>query len=266
MLLGQTVNAYRSDGPRLRRPARARATQVPGLRRLRFTTSHPSHVTERLGARAPRPARASARTCTCRSSRARTACSARCGAATRARSTWRRSRMLREHVPGLALSSDVIVGYPGETPPSSTPRSRSSRSVGFDGLFSFSYSPRPGTTAIRLADDVPEAEKKRRLTRAERAPAAVAAAPQRIARRARATRCSSRRSTAKAASPAARRTSGSCISTVGRRSPRPDGRRRDHRCRIQLAPGTTFATDSLTVVSAVPIFRASGGVEQWKSR
>jgi tRNA-2-methylthio-N6-dimethylallyladenosine synthase len=35
--------------------------------------------------------------------------------------------------------------------------------VGFDGLFSFSYSPRPGTTAIRLADDVPEAEKKRRL-------------------------------------------------------------------------------------------------------
>jgi tRNA-2-methylthio-N6-dimethylallyladenosine synthase len=36
--------------------------------------------------------------------------------------------------------------------------------VGFDGLFSFSYSPRPGTTAIRLADDVPEAEKKRRLT------------------------------------------------------------------------------------------------------
>ena len=71
--------------------------------------------------------------------------------------------MLREHVPSLALSSDVIVGYPGETAGEFDATLALVEQVAFDGLFSFSYSPRPGTTAIRLADDVPEAEKKRRL-------------------------------------------------------------------------------------------------------
>ena len=71
--------------------------------------------------------------------------------------------MLRDRVPGIALSSDVIVGYPGETEAEFDETLSLLEAVGFDGLFSFSYSPRPGTTAQRLVDDVPEAEKKRRL-------------------------------------------------------------------------------------------------------
>ena len=72
MLLGQTVNAYRSNGHDFA-DLLARVDAVPGLRRLRFTTSHPSHVTPRM-ADAFATCGACARTCTCRSSRARTAC------------------------------------------------------------------------------------------------------------------------------------------------------------------------------------------------
>ena len=58
---------------------------------------------------------------------------------------------------------DVIVGYPGETEAEFEETLRVLETVGFDGLFTFAYSPRPGTTALRLPDDVPEDEKKRRL-------------------------------------------------------------------------------------------------------
>jgi tRNA-2-methylthio-N6-dimethylallyladenosine synthase len=71
--------------------------------------------------------------------------------------------MLRDRLPDLALSTDVIVGYPGETEAEFDETLSLLETVGFDGLFSFAYSPRPGTTAVRLPDDVPEAEKKRRL-------------------------------------------------------------------------------------------------------
>jgi tRNA-2-methylthio-N6-dimethylallyladenosine synthase len=71
--------------------------------------------------------------------------------------------MLRRRVPDLALSSDVIVGYPGETEADFEATVSLVDEVGFDGLFVFTYSPRPGTTAHRLADDVPAEEKLRRL-------------------------------------------------------------------------------------------------------
>jgi tRNA-2-methylthio-N6-dimethylallyladenosine synthase len=71
--------------------------------------------------------------------------------------------MLRDRLPGLALSTDVIVGYPGETEAELDETLSLLETVGFDGLFAFAYSPRPGTTAVRLPDDVPEDEKKRRL-------------------------------------------------------------------------------------------------------
>jgi tRNA-2-methylthio-N6-dimethylallyladenosine synthase len=71
--------------------------------------------------------------------------------------------LLRDHVPHLALSTDVIVGYPGETDADFEDTLLVLETVGFDGLFAFSYSPRPGTTALRLPDNVPDAEKRRRL-------------------------------------------------------------------------------------------------------
>jgi tRNA-2-methylthio-N6-dimethylallyladenosine synthase len=66
-------------------------------------------------------------------------------------------------VPDLALSTDVIVGYPGETEQDFQATVDLVDEVGFDSLFVFMYSARPGTTALRLVDDVPEAEKLRRL-------------------------------------------------------------------------------------------------------
>jgi tRNA-2-methylthio-N6-dimethylallyladenosine synthase len=66
-------------------------------------------------------------------------------------------------VPKLALSSDVIVGYPGEAEEDFEATVSLVESMGYDGLFVFTYSPRPGTAAVRLEDAVPEEEKRRRL-------------------------------------------------------------------------------------------------------
>jgi tRNA-2-methylthio-N6-dimethylallyladenosine synthase len=71
--------------------------------------------------------------------------------------------LLRDRRPDLALSTDVIVGYPGETEEDFAATVDLVDEVAFDTLFVFMYSPRPGTTALRLGDDVPEAEKRRRF-------------------------------------------------------------------------------------------------------
>jgi tRNA-2-methylthio-N6-dimethylallyladenosine synthase len=161
MLLGQTVNAYRSNGHDFA-DLLARVDAVAGLRRLRFTTSHPSHVTPRM-ADAFRDLK---RVCPYLHLPVQSGSD---GVLASMRRGYTRAQyletiaMLRERAPGIALSSDVIVGYPGETEAEFEETLSLLEAVGFDGLFSFSYSPRPGTTALRLADDVPEAEKKRRL-------------------------------------------------------------------------------------------------------
>jgi len=161
MLLGQTVNAYRSNGHDFA-DLLARVDAVAGLRRLRFTTSHPSHVTPRM-ADAFRDLR---RVCPylhlpVQSGSDRVLKSMRRGY-TRAQYL-DTIAMLRDRLPGLALSTDVIVGYPGETPAEFEETLSLLETVGFDALFAFSYSPRPGTSALRLEDDVSEAEKKHRL-------------------------------------------------------------------------------------------------------
>jgi len=71
--------------------------------------------------------------------------------------------LLRDRRPDLALTSDVIVGYPGETEADFEATVSLIDETGLEGLFVFTYSPRPGTTAVRLEDDVPEDEKLRRL-------------------------------------------------------------------------------------------------------
>jgi tRNA-2-methylthio-N6-dimethylallyladenosine synthase len=161
MLLGQTVNAYRHGEvgfPELL----ARVDGVEGLRRLRFTTSHPEHADPALGA----ALRDLERLCPYlhlpfQSGSDRILESMRRGH-TRARYLDVIAR-LRDAVPDLALSSDVIVGYPGETPEEFEDTLAVLEAVGFDTLFAFAYSPRPGTAAARLADDVPSEEKQRRL-------------------------------------------------------------------------------------------------------
>lgn len=161
MLLGQTVNAYRHGDVDFA-DLLARVDRVPGLVRLRFTTSHPEHVTERMA----EALRDLPRVCPYlhlpfQSGSDRVLASMRRG--------YTRQRfldtvaLLRDRVPGLVLSTDVIVGYPGETAAEFEETLRLLEEVGFDALFAFAYSPRPGTAALRLPDDVPEAEKRRRL-------------------------------------------------------------------------------------------------------
>jgi tRNA-2-methylthio-N6-dimethylallyladenosine synthase len=70
---------------------------------------------------------------------------------------------IREAVPGIAISTDVIVGFCGETEAQFESTLRLLETVGYDQVFAAAYSPRPGTPAMRLADDVPADVKRRRL-------------------------------------------------------------------------------------------------------
>jgi tRNA-2-methylthio-N6-dimethylallyladenosine synthase len=161
MVLGQTVNAYRHEQTDFA-ALLARLDPVEGLRRLRFTTSHPEHVDRRMAV----ALRTLPRLCPYlhlpfQSGSDRVLASMRRGYTRR--QYLDTIALLRDHVPGLALSSDVIVGYPGETEGEFEETLGLVEAVGFDSLFTFTYSPRPGTAALRLADDVPEEEKRRRL-------------------------------------------------------------------------------------------------------
>lgn len=162
MLLGQTVNAYRFadvDFPDLLRRVHDADER---LWRLRFTTSHPEHVEEKFArcfADLPRlapylhlPVQSGSNAILADMRRGYTA-----------DEYLDRLALLRRHRPDLALTADVIVGYPGESEEDFDATCRVVRESEYDGLFIFLYSPRPGTTAIRKADDVPEAEKKRRF-------------------------------------------------------------------------------------------------------
>ncbi len=162
MLLGQTVNAYRFgrvDFPDLLQLVHDSDER---LWRLRFTTSHPEHVDlkfARCFAELPRlapylhlPVQSGADTVLTDMRRGYTA-----------QEYLDRLALLRAHRHDLALTADVIVGYPGETEEDFEATCRLVRAAEYDGLFVFLYSPRPGTTAVRKADDVPEAEKRRRF-------------------------------------------------------------------------------------------------------
>ena len=88
---------------------------VPGIERIRFASPHPRHFDDRFLAARCATCRRSAGTCICRCSRDRRACSRRCAAATRARATSIWSRRSARLLPDIALSTDMIVGFPGET-------------------------------------------------------------------------------------------------------------------------------------------------------
>jgi tRNA-2-methylthio-N6-dimethylallyladenosine synthase len=161
MLLGQTVNAYRHGGVDFA-GLLERVDAVPGLRRLRFTTSHPEHVDRRLAeAMGGLPRVCNYLHLPVQSGNDRILADMRRGYT--AGEYREKAALLRAHVSGLALSSDVIVGYPTEDEPAFEDTIRLVDESGFDGLFVFAYSPRPGTTAIRRHDDVPADEKLRRL-------------------------------------------------------------------------------------------------------
>jgi tRNA-2-methylthio-N6-dimethylallyladenosine synthase len=136
---------------------------VPGVWRVRFASPHPRHVTERLVA----AIRSLPQVCKHLHLPVQSG-SDRVLAAMRRRHTrvdyLALVDRLRDAVPGIALSTDLIVGFPGETAGDFELTLDLLRRVRFHSIFSFKYSPRPGTLAIkRMPDDVPEAEKTRRI-------------------------------------------------------------------------------------------------------
>jgi len=166
-LLGQNVNAWRGtiDGA----PADFAAllgyvAEIDGLGRIRYTTSHPREFTQRLiDAHRDLPQLAAHVHLPVQSGSDRILAAMKRGyTALEYRSIARRVRAAR---PGISLSSDFIVGFPGETEADFEATLALVREIGFDDSFSFVYSPRPGTPAAELPDALPREAKLARLKR-----------------------------------------------------------------------------------------------------
>lgn len=168
VLLGQNVNAYRgetadggiADFALLLNYVAA----IEGIGRIRFTTSHPIEFSDSLiEAYAEIPELVNHLHLPVQSGSNRILGLMKRG---HSREDYiARIERLRQVRPGLSLSSDFIVGYPGETDADFEETLDLIDLLGFDHSYSFIYSPRPGTPAAALADDVPATEKKARLAR-----------------------------------------------------------------------------------------------------
>ena len=165
-LLGQNVNAY--QGPMHDGGMADLATliyyvaEIDGIDRIRFTTSHPVEFTDSLvEAYAEVPELASYLHLPVQHGSDRILSLMKRGHT--AIEYKQKIRRLREARPGISLSSDFIVGFPGETEADFEKLMNLIADVGFDQSFSFVYSARPGTPAASLADDTPLAVKKQRL-------------------------------------------------------------------------------------------------------
>ena len=166
-LLGQNVNAYHGTGPDghewgLGRLVRELADRVPGITRIRYTTSHPRDMDDDLiAAHGEVPALMPFLHLPVQSG------SDRILAAMNRKHDADFYRRLVDRLhnarPDLALSSDFIVGYPGETDADFAATVALVTRIGFAAAFSFRYSPRPGTPAAGLGDAVPDAVAADRL-------------------------------------------------------------------------------------------------------
>ena len=163
-LLGQNVNSYGRDlGSSFAELLRA-VDAVPGIERIRFTSPHPKDFRRDVIA-------------------AMAECAAVCehahlplqSGSTRIlkamRRTYSRERylrlvaVLRDAIPDLALTTDIIVGFPGETEDDFRETLEVVEEVGYDGAFTFVYSPRAGTEAAAMAEQVPDEMKRDRIER-----------------------------------------------------------------------------------------------------
>ncbi|MES2190494.1 MAG: tRNA (N6-isopentenyl adenosine(37)-C2)-methylthiotransferase MiaB [Pseudomonadota bacterium] len=172
-LLGQNVNAYRG-------PMGATAdiadfatlleyvSEIPGIERIRYVTSHPNEFTQSLiDAYAKLPKLVNHLHLPVQHGSDRILMAMKRGyTAMEYKSTIRKLRAIR---PDLAMSSDFIVGFPGETEDDFGKLMKLIDDVGYDTSFSFIYSPRPGTPAANLQDDTPHEVKLKRLQRLQAA-------------------------------------------------------------------------------------------------
>jgi tRNA-2-methylthio-N6-dimethylallyladenosine synthase len=176
-LLGQNVNAYRGAMPGAggvdAEPADFAllleyVAEIPGIERIRYTTSHPKEFTQRLiDAYARVPRLASHVHLPVQSGSDRVLAAMKRGyTALEYKSIIRRLRAVR---PDISISSDFIVGFPGETDQDFEKTMALVDEIGFDSSFSFVYSPRPGTPAADLVDGTPPDVKLARLQRLQAA-------------------------------------------------------------------------------------------------
>jgi tRNA-2-methylthio-N6-dimethylallyladenosine synthase len=167
-LLGQNVNAYSgpmADGARVDLATLIHhVARVPGIERIRFTTSHPLEFNASLiEAFASVPQLADHLHLPVQSGSDRVLALMKRGyTSLEFKDKVRRLRAVR---PGISLSSDFIVGFPGETERDFEATLALAREVGFDQSFSFLYSRRPGTPAASLPDEVSHEVKQQRLAR-----------------------------------------------------------------------------------------------------
>ncbi|MCQ4254483.1 tRNA (N6-isopentenyl adenosine(37)-C2)-methylthiotransferase MiaB [Stutzerimonas stutzeri] len=160
-LLGQNVNGYRYDGHDFADLLHA-VSAIDGIGRIRYTTSHPLEFSDAIiqaHADIPQlvkylhlPVQAGSDRILAAMKRNHTALEYKS-----------RIRRLRAAVPDILISSDFIVGFPGETDKDFEQTMKLIEDVGFDFSYSFVYSARPGTPAADLIDDTPDEVKKQRL-------------------------------------------------------------------------------------------------------
>jgi tRNA-2-methylthio-N6-dimethylallyladenosine synthase len=165
ILLGQNVNSYAKNEPReLTFPQLlAKIDNIPGLERIRFTTSHPKDFTEELieaygtlrhlCGHIHLPFQAGSNAVLKRMNRGHTR-----------EGYLAKIRRLREVVPQISITADVMVGFPGEKEGDFSQTLELLQTIQFDGLFSFKYSRREGTRAAQWVDECTPEVKQRRLT------------------------------------------------------------------------------------------------------
>ena len=169
-LLGQNVNAYQGvteDGDTVDFAFLVKVVAaMPGVQRLRYTTSHPREMSQRLiDLYATTPKLAGHLHLPVQSGSDRILAAMKRGyTALEYKSVVRKLRAAR---PDISITSDFIIGFPGETDADFEATMKLIDDVGFDASFSFIFSPRPGTPAAEMADDTPYAIKMERLHRVQ---------------------------------------------------------------------------------------------------
>jgi tRNA-2-methylthio-N6-dimethylallyladenosine synthase len=167
-LLGQNVNSYGRDLPKEARirfsELLTRVDAVEGVERIRYTSPHPKDMREDvIRAHAELPSLCEHIHLPLQSGSS--------PVLKRMRRTYNRQRymdrvaLIREHVPDCALTTDIIVGFPGETEADFAETLAVVDEVGYDGAFTFVFSPRRGTEAAEMDDQVPHRVKKDRMQR-----------------------------------------------------------------------------------------------------
>ena len=163
-LLGQTVNSYADPTPRKMRFSELllAVADVPGIRRVRFTTSHPSDFTTDI----VEAIESQSKLCDHVHLPVQSGSTKVLRAMQRTYSRdeyLEKISMMRHAKRPIAITTDIIVGFPGETEADFEETLDLLDEVQYDGLFSFKYSPRPNTPSLAMKDPIPEEEKSRRL-------------------------------------------------------------------------------------------------------